>query len=312
MQWGHIKSLFILSFLLLNIYLIIQFAEKQDAADISVLDSSKSTMEEQLESENITIEANIETDLTEASYTEVTQKNLSDDEISELGKLDNQVPAVINDNYIVSEFEDPVPLPTPVTEEKVSDEVKKHILYPDHYEFWSWDPEMNVLIFFQQREERPIYFNQNGLVLVYLNKNNEMTHYTQTILGEGEAQGGAKTLLQPMQAIGTLYSRGDLNPDETVVDISIGYYARIATEGIQVFAPTWKITVATTEDEERNYFVNAIEGLVYESDNTYFLTEIIKDNITKIETLDKDSEIRDRILDRMNNRLEIENRSEDE
>lgn len=309
MQWGHIKTLFILSFLLLNIYLVIQFAEKQNAADMTVLDNSESTIEEQLESENITVEAAIETELTEASYTEVSLKRLTDEDLSELGRLDDQTSAVINNNFIVSAFDEPIPLHPPYTAESLSNEVKNHILYPEEYEFWGWDTDLNVLVFFQHRQERPIYFNQNGLVLVYLNEENEMTHYTQTILGEGEAQGGAKTLLQPMQAIGSLYNRGNLRPEETVTDVSIGYYARIATEGVQVFAPTWKVTIESKDDEERHYFVNAIEGLVFESDTTAFLREVMEEQIDKINTLDEDSKIRNSILQQLHDRLEIENRS---
>lgn len=309
MQWGHIKSLFILSFLLLNIYLFIQFAEKQNAADMSVLDNSESTIEEQLESENITVEAEIETNLTEASYTEVAQKELTDDDISKLGRFTDQSTAVINNNFIVSAFEEPIPFDPPYTAEEISTEVKKHILYADEYELWGWNTDLNILIFFQQRQDRPVYFNQNGLVLVYLNDDNEMTHYTQTILGDGEAQGGAKTLLQPMQAIGSLYNRGNLRPEETVTDVSLGYYSRIATEGIQVFAPTWKVTIVSKDDEERHYFVNAIEGLVFESDNTAFLIEVMEEQKGKIQTLNEESKIRSRMMEQIEERLELDNRS---
>jgi len=314
MQWSHIKTLFILSFLLLNIYLIIQFVDKQNASDISVLDSAESSLEEQLTSENITLEGvDLETDLTGAAYTEVNQKNLTDEELRELSNFEGQTPAVINNNFIVSQFEEPVELPQTTTYETMDGLLDNYILYPDQYEFWGWNTDMNVLIFFQKRNDWPIYFNQNGLVLAYLNDSNEITHYTQTILGEGEAQGGEKTLIQPLQAIGSLYNRGDLRPNEAVTNVAMGYYSRIATEGTQVFAPTWKVTVVNeAEDEERNYFVNAIEGLVHESDNTLFLTQILGDNISKIQSLDDDSEIKEDILNQMENKLELGNRSEGE
>lgn len=312
MQWGHIKTLFIISFLILNIYLVFQLFDRQNTADMNVLDHSESTIEEQLESENITIEAPLETELTEASYTEVTQKRLSSDDMSELGGKKDQTAAVINNNFIVSVFDDPIPLPTPYTSESITSEVKSHILNADEYELWGWNTDTNVLLLFQNRQDRPVYFTQNGLVLVYLNEDNEMTHYTQTILGEGEAQGGAKNLIQPIQAIGSLYNRGDLHPDETVTEITLGYYARIATEGVQVFAPTWKITIEANEKEERHYFVNAIEGLVFESESTTFLTEVMQDQLSKIRTLADDSEVRNYVEKQLDDRLEIENQSEGE
>lgn len=77
MQWGHIKTLFILSFLILNIYLLVQYVDRQQDSERPVLDESKeSSMEERLESENITIQTELESDVTESNYISVSQKNL--------------------------------------------------------------------------------------------------------------------------------------------------------------------------------------------------------------------------------------------
>src|SRR5690625_190845 len=55
MQWGKIKTLFILSFLILNIYLLVQLLEKQEDADKDILERSESTIEEQLKEDQIVI-----------------------------------------------------------------------------------------------------------------------------------------------------------------------------------------------------------------------------------------------------------------
>ena len=47
MQWGHIKTLFILSFLILNIYLITALIDRQK--DIGYLDNRELPMEDKLE-----------------------------------------------------------------------------------------------------------------------------------------------------------------------------------------------------------------------------------------------------------------------
>jgi len=304
MQWGHIKTLFILSFLILNIYLVSAFIDRQQ--DIGYLDNQELPIEDQLAAENITY--NIDTDVTESTYISVTQRVLSVDELAELKGFEGQTSEVINESFIATKIDSPVSVPKDVQKQEIENIVQTNVLYGEEYLLWNWNEELNVLVFFQKKDERTIYYNENGLLLVYLNEDNEMTHYTQTVLGKAEVQGDPVALNQPIQVIGTLFKGNYLNRDDVVNDVKLGYYSRIAAEGIQVFAPTWRVTV----NEERDHYVNAIEGIVYESDELEFLQNVIDKNATRILTLDEGNELRSSILPELNVRLDIDNRSETE
>lgn len=304
MQWGHIKTLFILSFLILNIYLVSAFIDRQQ--DIGYLDNQELPIEDQLAAENITY--NIDTDVTESTYITVKQRVLSVDELEELKGFEGQTSEVINESFIATKFNSPISIPKYVQKQEIESSVQTNVLYGEEYLLWNWNEELNVLVFFQKKDERTIYYNQNGLLLVYLNEDNEMTHYTQTVLGEAEVQGDPVALNQPIQVIGTLFKGNYLNRDDVVNDVKLGYYSRIAAEGIQVFAPTWRVTV----NEERDHYVNAIEGIVYESDELEFLQNVIDKSVTRIMTLDEGNELRSSILPELNARLAIDNRSETE
>lgn len=312
MQWNQIKTLFILCFLVLNIFLSIQFISKQKEADIGELDNEEIPFEDRLESERIKVK-DIETDVKEASYIKASQKDFTTTEQKALAKLKDQDAKVISNNFIISKFDDPVSLPSQLKKDDLDRFMKDHTLFPDDFAYWGSNKEMNVLIFFQEQKGFPVYFNQHGLLLVYLNDKNEAVFYTQTMLDDPEPQGEKKTLNKPKQAVETLYKRNHLYPGDEVTGVEIGYYTRILSEGLQVFAPTWKVSVKEEKDDHvRVYFVNAIEGLVLDSEDIEFLETAIEDNTRKVRVLDGDSKMKETILSHLKQMTdEDSNRSEE-
>lgn len=310
MQWGHIKTLFILSFLILDIYLLVQFVQKQDEADNGILDKRELSFEEQLKAENITIPKLETREIEKEPYISVSQRILTKEDLEPLMANKGLHTEVIDNYFIVSQLEDPLPVAPGTSGEKISELVKSYLLFPEQYRYWGWNKELNVLIFFQKINDRTVYFNQNGLVLAFLNESNEITHLTQTMLGEAAPQGELQTLIQPIRSIEALYKQSYLNADEKVTgDVVLGYYARMRAEGNQVFAPTWKITVNGESNGERNYFVNAIEGLASRDNEVDFLKPTILSDEKKIITLNNNSEVKQSFLNVID-KLEIDNRSE--
>lgn len=305
MQWGHIKTLFILSFLILNIYLISAFIERHE--DVGFLDNQELPIEDQLASEDISYE-NIEVEVTQSAYISVMQRELTDEDISVLENRREQNAEVFNRNLVVSELEDPISVNDSLSAAELEAALLPNVLYGEEYRFWNWNENLDILVFFQEKEGETIYYNENGLLLAFLNENQEITHYTQTILGESEVQGDLVQLNQPTQVIGQLFNANYLNRGDEVTDAKIGYYSRIAAEGIQVFAPTWNITV----NGEENHFINAIEGVIYDSDPNEFLRSVMGEQAVRINTLDEDNDLRVSVIGELEERLERENRSETE
>src|SRR5690625_2956775 len=303
MQWSQIKTLFILCFLVLDVYLLFQFFDKQSEADIGVLERQDSPIEEQLEAENIKV-PKLPEDVSDESFLSIKMKTFIEDELKKLKNFKNQEAIVLNSNFILSGFKDPVSLPSSGTKDKIESLVKKSILFSEEYKFWSWNKDMNVLIFFQEKAERPIYFNQNGMILVFLNDDNEMIFYTQTMLGEAEPRAEKKTLIKPIKAIETLYKANELRSGDEITKVDIGFHTRVPLEnGIQVFVPTWKVSI----NDEKEYFVNAIEGFVFSGDENKFLTDVITTDIGSINQLKDRKELKESILNQLEQRLEAIN-----
>lgn len=308
MQWSQIKTLFILCFLVLDVYLLFQFFDKQSESDLGVLEQRDSPIEEQLKAEDIQV-PKLPDDVSDESFLSVKPKTFTKDELKRLEDFKNQDTNVVNSNLIISEFKDPVSLPSSSSNDKIEALVKKSILFSEEYKFWNWNKDINVLIFFQEKAERPIFFNQNGMILVFLNDDNEMIFYTQTMLGEAEPRAEKKTLITPMKAIETLYKANELKSGDEISKVDIGFHTRVPLEnGIQVFVPTWKVSI----NEEKEYFVNAIEGFVFSGDENKFLIDVITTDIGTINQLKDQKELKENTIDQLEQRLKVINRGEEE
>lgn len=296
MHWGQIKSLLIVSFLVLDVYLLIQVLDKNDESDISVIEYQESSIEEQLLAESIKIPT-LSDDEHEETYITVEPATFTDEDLQKAIQLKKQEPFLITENLLVSTMDEQVKVPESVNE-FITDELLGTIIpNAEEYSFWKWDEQYNVLVYFQNKEERPIYYNQNGLVLLFVDEDDEVLYYTQTKLGETETLAEHKALIKPMNAIEVLYNANRLKTEDEVVSVNIGFHTRVPSEsGIQVFAPVWKVTV----NEEDDYFINAIEGLTISTKEDDFVEETIKYTLEKI----NDYSQKDRMVDTIKQDLE--------
>lgn len=298
MHWNQIKTLLILSFLVLNIYLFIEFMEKKQEQDYSILEQDKSSIEETLRTESIRVK-NLPDKEYEETFITVTQKRFTDDDLAAVKKLSKQVPFLFDEYLIGSKMIDKVSVPSDLNKEKAKEIVSDIVYGPEEYTFWNWNEELNVLVYFQDKMDRPVYYNQNALVLLFLNEDNDVTYYLQTMLGDTESQSESRQLIKPIRAIEILYGANELQSNDEIESVNIGFHTRLPFEsGVQVFVPIWKVNV----NKEKNFFVNAIEGFTFSTEEEEFLYETIeaavermndsKENAKELNSIKKDLELR--------------------
>lgn len=307
MQWSHIKTLFILSFLVLNIYLLFTFIDKQQDMDIPELEVNDLNLDEELEQENITVSADTDFEIPELSYISSSQKEFTKSEIRELNDIDDIEAAKSGDNKLLTvEFSSPLKIPENLERGMLSDLVKPYVLNASEFSFGTWNHDLNIIVFYQNKEGYPLYLNQHAMLTFYVNDDKEITHYTQTMVGDASTQ-GSTSLNTPKIAIGTLLHNRFLNAEEDVTDVTYGYYSRIGEEGegTQVFAPTYKITVAN-EEEKEDYFVNAAESFTYPGNYTDYLSSMLEENYLKklYKMSNEDEEIADDLISIIEDKIE--------
>lgn len=300
MHWGQIKTLLILSFLILDVYLFVQFLEKKEQADIGVLEHQPSTIEERLNAEAITFQELPEQEY-EETFISVKQQMFNEEDLAQLKDIAAQKSFIFNKNFIASKLDKPILIEEDFSTESITEIFNNIAYYPEEYSFWNWNEEYNVLIFFQNKMERPVYYNQNGLVLLFLNDKNEVSFYVQTMLGETEQLAEKKKLIKPIQAIEKLYQSNKLHSGDDISKVNIGFHTRVPFKsGVQVFAPIWKVNV----NEEKDYFVNALEGFIFSTEEQEFLEEVIDASIDHMQVQREKNSPIETMLSELRNRLE--------
>src|SRR5690625_4171703 len=299
MQWGKIKTLFILSFLILNIYLLVQLLEKQEDADKDILERSESTIEEQLKEDQIVI-PELPEEQAKEPYISVKEKVFEEEDFHKYDGFKDQRTVIVDKTLVVSAFKKPKKFPSDASKETIDNFAKKNFAFPDDYVYWNWNKEANVLIFFQVKNDRPVYYNQNGMIVIYLNDDDEMEFYTQTMLGEEDARQDKSSLIKPIKAIEILYNANELWTGEEITKVDIGFHTRAPKpSGVEVFVPEWKVTV----NDERDYFVNAIEGWVFSNEEIDFIETTLTYHIERIESIVDHKEIRKKTLKILKDKL---------
>ncbi|ENH95952.1 hypothetical protein J416_13279 [Gracilibacillus halophilus YIM-C55.5] len=248
MQWGQIKTLFILCFLVLDAFLLYHFLKE----DNSVISTIPEYGEEENLRNNITGLDNIPEEPGEASMLHAQRKKLTTTDKQELQELPNQTTMVINDYFIVSQLDDPVP----INVEGEMANLREHIWNDSEYQYSGKDETNQRLIFFQQIEN-PIFYNLSGAIIVQLNSDGEMTHYAQALLKKSEEQPEPEELISPMEPVTNLYKNNELSSGNEITNVQMGYQNLLPLpNGVQVLAPTWEITV----NNNKSIYVNATEG----------------------------------------------------
>ncbi|KAB8136829.1 hypothetical protein F9U64_10035 [Gracilibacillus oryzae] len=300
MQWGQIKTLFILCFLILDIFLLQQFINNQDT--VSVLPELE--FEDNLQG-NIEGLDNIPEEPAEAPMLHAQRKELSEEDLDAINELPNQDTIVLDNHMIVSRLNEQAAFNT----DNVGESITDNVWNADNYDLenYAYDQKTNTYIFFQKLDQ-PIFFNISGTLMVHVNEAGNMAYYVQTILEKAEEQPEEEySLANPTQVIADLYRRGNIESGSTISNMEFGYFNLLQLpNGVQVLPPTWGVEV----NDSDYYYANAVEGHIStrnENDFVMDMKEDIQDFVLNdtgaIQSLDSDWE-EDSIIRFLNQLLE--------
>ncbi|MCG7345810.1 two-component system regulatory protein YycI [Sporosarcina sp. ACRSL] len=259
MDWSKTKTIFIVVFSILNIFLYSLYLNQHTEAQ-NVQVARKASIEDLMKQENITynLPQVVKNDF---SYISADMKSFSQDE---LDLLEDQSILIEDDTRIESEMEVPVSIRNAKGDPHFTDFLAKYVWGGAEYELWEVDEEDRKAIFFQKVDGEPIFYSPNATLIIYWDDNFEVTHYEQRMLEKFSSDNLKKEVLTQDEAVGSLATRGFLKQDSKVLKVTPGYSSLVQLTETQVFAPTWNIRVELKDGTIENHFINAIEGKVIE------------------------------------------------
>ncbi|WP_158638635.1 two-component system regulatory protein YycI [Metabacillus litoralis] len=264
MEWNKTKTIFILAFLILDIFLAIEFYKLQYKTDYEIM--KEATIEEKLAVENITYKKKLPEVEGKSFYITAKSKEFT---LEELPKNQTLVLSSSSNSFrsINMEFDNPLPIPETNLENRINQILKDHILYGDKYQYWYTDGVSENIICIQRYGGRNIFQSKDdhiGMVIFQVEKN-QIVGYEQSLLEDIKEVEEKESAVPALKAIEALYNKNFLTANSEVKNIQYGYYTHIPLTNQQILAPTWHIIVETDTKETKDFYVNALEGDVLQS-----------------------------------------------
>ncbi|WP_429693929.1 two-component system regulatory protein YycI [Bacillus pseudomycoides] len=257
MDWNRIKTIFIVTFFILDLFLVFQFIQKQDSNQLELMAETK--VDQQLKDDKITI-GDFPKEPKKDSFITAKSKEFKEEDIR---SLKNQTVTLRDLNTIGSKLKEPLLNAKTLSKDKYSEFLKNYVLDGQKYEFGK--AEGTKIYFFQKYKDKPIFYNDHGMIVVDVNEKGEFISYTQTMLtdlkemSENE-KAKEQEIITAQTALENLYFKTGIKQNTHFKEAQIGYATLVASSAsnIQVLAPTWNLKT----DRKVDYFVNAIEGQV--------------------------------------------------
>ncbi|SDI58674.1 two-component system regulatory protein YycI [Alteribacillus bidgolensis] len=262
MDWNRTKTIFIITFLLLNAFLLYQLLEKKNASEIDV--RAQATVRERLADMNIHITEELPEERSEINHIVGQPVQMEEEVINKVGE-DNV--NILNNRFVEVTLEEPYEVTSDV-EESISNFLDQNVWNADEYRYESWNSNDRQMYFNQTYEEKTVVTYEEDQLVLFFNEDNEIESYVQSYLNF-EEEGKEKDMLDPYKAIEVLLNDGIISFNDQVNKVELGYHSLFSPEGeVQVFAPMYQIEI----NEDKNYLVHAIDGSIQElagnSDNS--------------------------------------------
>ncbi|MDQ0220968.1 two-component system regulatory protein YycI [Peribacillus cavernae] len=256
MDWSKTKTIFIMVFLVLDIFLLFQFLQNRDANKFGLL--SETSAEDQMKEEGITY-PELPNEKIKESILLAKRKEFSKED----GKnLKNQQVILNEKNKLAATLEKPIIVSKDFDPNELAGFLKENIYEGENYEFWSFDKKTNTIVYYQRFGTRVFYNNTNAKLTLLLNENGEVVSYEQTFLEDIKPMNKKEEVLPAIKAIETLYNNGDLPGKSRITKVKLGFYNLLKSSSASyLLTPTWWIEV-----NGKDMFVKAFDGEIIEPD----------------------------------------------
>ncbi len=250
MDWNKTKTLFILIFLVLDVFLFYQYYMKVTSSEYELL--AESSFEDRMKENEITYPT-LPKQTSEEAYLSAKSHDFTKEEIS---SLKNQKSVEVIDQTMLTGRFTKMYIPGEEFDvESLNTFVRENILYGDEYKFWDNIEEEGRLVYYQMVKERVIYESKYSKLELFYNQNGEIMYYEQTFLDNVEPFNEVGEIKSAIKTLEILYTNGFLPAKSQITNVELGYTNPGLLSASHVLTPTWRIVL-----NNENVYVDAVKG----------------------------------------------------
>lgn len=264
MDFKKIENIFLITFMLLNIYLLISFLNRSDLQHASTAPDQVNLIREM---EQIGIELpNLTEEVREVYYVQADRNNLLEENIDQ---LENQAGSIAQDGSLyTSILSDPIEIEGnpddgfTAADYDVLDEFINSgaVLFGSEYTFLRYDNSENRFVYAQIVEGIPVADGTSEISLFYGSDGNIIS-YQQSYAGPMTTQGSPMEIITDRQAVEVLFQNNAISSNTTVRQPILSYQRTLHLEDLSMYGPIWYIPVIDAGGE-RVLRVDAIERTI--------------------------------------------------
>lgn len=267
MDFKKIENIFLVAFLLLNVYLLIGYLNRYDIQYATTAPNQVNLVRE-MEQSGINLPAFNESEPTVYSM-QANRHSLLEERMDE---LEGQAGSTAEDgSYYMSLLSDPLELEgSPEEGFTEEDEINiiafvhsSSVLFGEEYGFANFDSENNRFVFYQQVNGLPVTDGTSEISL-YVDSEGNIFSYQQTYAGPMTEQGSPLDLITDLEAVEILFQSNELNANVTVRQPVLSYERALYLEDLSMYRPIWIVHVYGSSGTEV-LRVDAMDGsILYE------------------------------------------------
>ncbi|WAA12273.1 two-component system regulatory protein YycI [Fervidibacillus halotolerans] len=253
MDWSRAKTIFIFTFLILNVFLLFRLIQLETENKNAFI--QETSMEERLLADDIEV-PELPQEPKKEYYVEATAKTFHRNDMEDLS---GQEITIVSENVLESNLSIPFQLNDDWKQTDVDLFVFNHIYQGNQYTFWDYDPEKRQIIYYQNFKNKTFYKNKNAAIILQLDQNGNIDSYSQTML-DNIKEIKEQDIFSAKQALLILYNKQYIQSGSKITDVALGYYTLVPAISSQLLVPTWRFEI----NGEKNLFVNAVEGSIFQ------------------------------------------------
>jgi regulatory protein YycI of two-component signal transduction system YycFG len=289
MDFKKIENIFLITFLLLNIYLLVSYLNRNDIQQATSAPGQVNLIRE-MEQISISIPT-LQEEERDVYYVQADSNKLLEDNVDQ---LENQAGSVAQDGSLyTSILSDPIEIEGNPDDGFTEEDFAKlnafilngSILFGEEYMFLRYDRSQNRFVYAQEVEGIPVADGTSEISLFYGSDGNIIS-YQQTYAGPMIPQGSTQVVITDRQAIEVLFQNNEISSNSTVGQPILTYYRTLHLEDLSMYGPVWYVPV-TDASGEKVLRVDALERTIISDP----VTSVIPEEIEEEEPDEVDEEI---------------------
>ncbi|MFO8069681.1 MAG: two-component system regulatory protein YycI [Alkalibacterium sp.] len=253
MDFKKVENIFLITFLLLNVYLLVSYLNRND---IQQATSSPGQVNLIREMEQIGINIpTLQEEERDVYYVQADSNQSLEDNVDQ---LENQAGSVAEDGSLyTSILSDPIEIEGNPDDGFTEEDYAKlnafildgSVLFGEEYMYLRYDRSQNRFIYAQEVEGIPVADGTSEISLFYGSDGNIIS-YQQNYAGPMIPQGSTQSVITDRQAIEILFQNNEISSNSTVGRPILTYYRTLHLEDLSMYGPVWYVPVTDTSGEQ--------------------------------------------------------------